>query len=138
MTLKSIQISANVRNYFIALAVLILCASAYRAAAFHLLSVPEIAVVTPRTPTENVSLKEDLADLFTDDAWQLGDCKRLLTSNGALLFQHMRKVSEDQWKLEPLTIIVGRGLSDQSSEAPIRRKFFHSQRRFRYCTKFFL
>ena len=119
MTLKSKMISRNVRNYFTALVVLILCAGAYRATAFYLLRVPDIAVVTPRAPTENVSLKEDLADLFPDDAWQLGDCKRLLTDSGALLFQNMRKISEDQWKLEPLTIIVGRGLAEQSSEAPI-------------------
>lgn len=117
MTLK--LNSRNLRNYLIALGVLIICASAYRVAASFLLYIPEVAVVAPRPPTQNVSLKKNLADLFPADAWQLGDCKRLLTSNGALLFQDWHQVSEDQWKLEPLTIIVGRGLSDEATEAPI-------------------
>ncbi|QEF99981.1 hypothetical protein Mal15_40480 [Stieleria maiorica] len=112
-------VSRNVRNYFIALAVLVSCASAYRIAAIRLLTVPDVARVEPRPPTQRVDLKEDLADVFPEDAWQLGDCKRLLTSNGALLFENWRQISEDQWKLEPLTIVVGRGLSDDAAATPI-------------------
>lgn len=113
------MISRNLRNYLIALAALVVCVSAYSGAAAYLLALPEVTVVKPRPPTKNNSLKEDLADLFPADAWQLGDCKRLLTANGALLFQDWHQVSEDQWKLEPLTIVVGRGLSDESAESPI-------------------
>ncbi|MCS7468007.1 hypothetical protein NZK35_15235 [Stieleria sp. ICT_E10.1] len=112
-------ISRNVRNYLIALTVLSIAAGVYRAAAQRLLTVPDVARVEPRPPTQRVDLKEDLADLFPADAWQLGDCKRLLTSNGALLFENWRQISEDQWKLEPLTIVVGRGLSDDAAATPI-------------------
>nr|WP_143548028.1 hypothetical protein [Rhodopirellula sp. SM50] len=112
-------ISRNVRNYLIALTVLSIAAGLYRAAAQRLLTVPDVARVEPRPPTQRVDLKEDLADLFPADAWQLGDCKRLLTSNGALLFEKWRQISEDQWKLEPLTIVVGRGLSDNAAATPI-------------------
>ncbi|QDV44939.1 hypothetical protein Enr13x_48100 [Stieleria neptunia] len=112
-------ISRNARNYLIALTVLLICAGVYRAAAQRLLTVPDVARVEPRPPTQRVDLKEDLADLFPADAWQLGDCKRLLTSNGALLFENWRQISEDQWKLEPLTIVVGRGLSEDAAATPI-------------------
>lgn len=112
-------ISRNIRNYFVALAVTVVLAGIYQAAETRLLHVPDVVVIAPRPPTDRVELKESLADLFPQDAWQLGDCKRLLTNNGVLLFQDWRQITEDQWKLWPITIVVGRGLSEDASAAPI-------------------
>lgn len=92
----------------------------YDAAAKELLRIPDVDIVTPRPPTQDATAVEDLADLFPADAWQLGQCKRLSTESGTLLFRELRKISESQWKLEPLTIVFGRGLSeDDANNAPI-------------------
>ncbi|MCO8124414.1 hypothetical protein NHH03_21925 [Stieleria sp. TO1_6] len=115
----TLKISRNRRNYLTALCVMTLCAGAYRVAASQLLKVPKVTIVAPRPPTEKPELKQGLADLFPADAWQRGDCKRLLTSNGALLCKELRQISEDRWRLEPLTIVIGRGLSDDDADAPI-------------------
>ncbi|KAA5543798.1 hypothetical protein FYK55_11530 [Roseiconus nitratireducens] len=106
-------------HYLTALLVLSACATVYREAANRLLRAPEVAIVIPRPPTSKAGLKDSLADLFPAGAWQLGDCKRLLTGNGALLFQNWHQTSEDHWKLEPITIVVGRGLESDGSDAPI-------------------
>jgi hypothetical protein len=113
------NVARNLTNYFAALAVLLGCALLYQTAMDYLLRVPDVPVVTPRPPTAKVSFRNSVSDLFSDDAWQLGDCKRLLTENAALLFRDWHQTSEGHWKLEPITIIVGRGLSDTGSEAPI-------------------
>lgn len=111
--------SRNLRNYITALAVLVICAAVYSETEKRLLSVPDVAEVTPRPPTQNVSAIQGLVGLFPEGAWQLGDCKRLLTSQGTLLFKTWQPISEDRWKLEPLTLVIGRGLSTDHSEAPI-------------------
>ena len=113
------MISDNLRNYLLSLATLILCACAYDEAARRLLAIPEFEVVKPKPPTKDESLREELSDLFPEDAWQLADCKRLITSHGTLLFQDWRQISDEQWKLEPLTIVIGRGLAQDDAAAPI-------------------
>ena len=112
-------LSTNVRNYLAALVVLSILASAYRCAENVLLRLPEFEAIVPRPPTKDDALFESVADLFPTDAWQLGDCKRLLTQKSTMLFEHAEQLTTDQWKLKPLTIVVGRGLSDESDPAPI-------------------
>ena len=109
----------NLLNYFLALAVLLFCATVYQAGAEILLKPKKVAAATPRSPTARPELRDSLADLFSEDSWQLEDCKRLLTSNGALLFREWEQTSDDKWFLKPVTVVVGRGLSEESSEAPI-------------------
>ena len=106
-------------HYFTALAALSLGATAYQTAADTFLRPMAVTAVAPRTPTEKPTLKSSLTDLFSEDSWQLGDCKRILTSNGALLFKNWHQTSEGHWKLEPVTIVIGRGLSDNPSDAPV-------------------
>lgn len=60
-----------------------------------------------------------LNDLFADGAWQRGTCKRLQTSDGMLLFQNWKQVSSDQWKLWPMTVVIGRGMSGEANGDPI-------------------
>ncbi|MCC9600352.1 hypothetical protein LOC67_07245 [Stieleria sp. JC731] len=112
-------VSVNMRNYLFALLTLVLCAYGYDEASRRLLTIPDIEVVKPKPPTNDAELRAELADLFPADAWEMGDCKRLITGRGTLLFQNWYQMSEDQWKLEPLTIVIGRGLADDDAAAPI-------------------
>lgn len=109
----------NIANYFAALIVIATFSVIYTSVAQDLLEAPEVVIVSPRPPTENLHLKSSLADLFPEDAWQRGDCSRLLTSSGALLFQEWKQTSEDQWTLHPVTIISGRGMSKDGVDSPI-------------------
>jgi hypothetical protein len=62
---------------------------------------------------------DSLEDLFPDDAWQRGLCKQLQTSEGMLLFQNWKQTSDDQWKLWPLTLVIGRGMSGTHQRDPV-------------------
>lgn len=48
-----------------------------------------------------------LGNLFPPGAWQLGNCKRLQTRDGALLFENWSQIGDDQWKLWPITVVLG-------------------------------
>jgi len=50
---------------------------------------------------------ESLGNLFPPGAWQLGNCKRLQTRDGALLFENWSQIGDDQWKLWPITVVLG-------------------------------
>ena len=60
-----------------------------------------------------------LKDLFPDGSWQRGVCKQLQTSDGMLLFQNWEQTNNDQWKLWPVTVVIGRGLSGVKQIAPV-------------------
>jgi hypothetical protein len=62
---------------------------------------------------------ESLNDLFAESAWQRGPCKRLQTSNGMLLFQNWTQTANDEWKLWPITVILGRGMSGSADQSPV-------------------
>ena len=109
----------NVRHYISALVVLTACALTYHHLAAAVLQPPEVEIVSPRPPTAQPTLNASLADLFPEGAWQLGNCKRVLTRNGALLFKTWHQTSDDYWRLEPITLVVGRGLSEDGSDAPV-------------------
>ncbi|MEO1527297.1 MAG: hypothetical protein AAFX06_17855 [Planctomycetota bacterium] len=109
----------NLLNYLLALSSLVFCATVYQTGAELFLQPERVAAATPRSPTARPELREALADLFPEGAWQLDDCKRLLTSNGALLFREWHQTSDDKWLLRPVTIVMGRGLSEQTEASPI-------------------
>ncbi|MEM6473514.1 MAG: hypothetical protein AAF802_28400, partial [Planctomycetota bacterium] len=110
-------LSPNVRNYFVGLFAVSTCAAIYHFAAHQVLAVPEVQSVTPRPLTQNELPQSDLSDLFSEGAWQCGDCKRLLAGSGTLLFKDLHQISESQWKLKPLTLVIGRGLSEEDRSA---------------------
>lgn len=60
-----------------------------------------------------------LQDLFSEGAWQRGVCKQLQTSSGTLVFQQWEQISEDQWKLWPVTVVIGRGMSAEQNKSPV-------------------
>ncbi|GAG30553.1 unnamed protein product, partial [marine sediment metagenome] len=62
---------------------------------------------------------DSLDDLFAEGAWQRGSCKRLQTSSGMLLFQHWTQTAQDEWKLWPITVVIGRGMSGATDQTPV-------------------
>ncbi len=64
-------------------------------------------------------VNESLKDLFPEGAWQRGGCKQLQTSDGMLLFQNWEQTNNDQWKLWPVTVVLGRGMSGQTDRAAV-------------------
>ncbi len=107
----------NLAHYFFALVVLSSSALMYDAYAKRWLTPPvvETVAVKPRI----IEAEDTNGDLFADGAWQRGLCKRLQTADGELLFQNWEQTSENQWKLWPITLIAGRGMSDRSNPEPI-------------------
>ena len=62
---------------------------------------------------------ELLNDLFAEGTWQRGQCKQLQTSDGMLLFQDWQQIDDDQWKLWPVTVVIGRGMSGVKEGIPV-------------------
>ena len=50
---------------------------------------------------------DTLTSMFGPDSWQRGNCMRLLTRDGVLLFENLKQISDDQWKLWPVTVVIG-------------------------------
>ncbi|MGV3485010.1 MAG: hypothetical protein ACO1RT_11385 [Planctomycetaceae bacterium] len=57
---------------------------------------------------------DTLEALFPADSWQRGNCKRLQTRDGVLLFENWQQMSDDQWKLWPISVVIG-----TSSHSPL-------------------
>lgn len=79
--------------------------------------------VVPKVPiAEGPSIGgngDDLSDLFANGSWQRDTCKRLQTSDGMLLFQNWEQTNDNQWKLWPVTVVIGRGMSGVKQTAPV-------------------
>lgn len=64
--------------------------------------------------TTIVAHNESMTSIYPANAWQLGNCKRLQTRDGALLFENWEQIGDDQWKLWPLSVVLG-----MNSETPL-------------------
>ena len=107
-------------HYVTALGALLIAATAYQLIVTPLLAPPLIAAVPLKQ--ETISAPTDsLAGLFPEDAWQLGVCKRLQTTNGnfMLLFRNWEQTSDDRWKLWPITVVIGRGQNEDALKEPV-------------------
>ena len=107
-----------VRHYSFALITLVIMAGVYQATVDPWLEPPEVQSV-PMAPLPVLRGDDSLADLFPEGAWQRGTCKRLQTSDGVLLFDNWQQTSDDQWKLWPISVVIGRGLSENAKAEPI-------------------
>jgi len=105
------------RQYMIALAVLVALAASYNALVTPLLEPPVIEAIGIGDESA-LEIDQAIVDLFPEGAWQRGLCKQLQTTEGMLLFQSWEQVENDQWRLWPVTVIIGRGLATAESEAP--------------------
>ena len=105
-------------HYVTALVFLSASAVVYQNVVVPMIRAPQvesIALAPPRAMTRSDSLH----DLFPEESWQRASCKQLQTADGMLLFQQWKQINDDQWKLWPITLIIGRGMSGDHSRAPI-------------------
>ena len=99
----------RLKHYATALGFLLVVAAAYQLILTPFLTPRQVATVPVKT--ENVMVPADsLSDIFPEDAWQRGVCKRLQTTGGTfmLLFQNWEQTDDDRWKLWPITVVIGR------------------------------
>ena len=101
-----------------ALLVLVASAASYQAVVTPWLEPPEIEPIGLGSDSV-LEIDASVLSLFPEDAWQRGVCKQLQTADGMLLFQSWEQVENDQWRLWPVTVIVGRGLTSEESRQPI-------------------
>ncbi len=113
----------SVRDYFIGLSFVLVAMGGYQLTAAKWLTPPEIehAPIAVRPLSDNDA---SLADLYPEDAWQRGRAIRLKTQDGMLLFQNWEQNKDDgdggkKWRLWPITMVIGRGLSADDSREPI-------------------
>ena len=105
-------------QYTVALTVFVAAATSYHFVVTPLLEPPMLEVIGVGDDSV-LEMNQSVMDLFPEEAWQRGLCKQLQTADGMLLFQSWEQVENDQWRLWPVTVIIGRGLSGDSTAAPI-------------------
>ncbi|MCM2373214.1 hypothetical protein [Aporhodopirellula aestuarii] len=115
--------AGSFRDYIIGLSLVLVAMGGYQVTAAKWLTPPEIehAPIAVRVLSDN---DESLADLYPEDAWQRGRAIRLKTQDGMLLFQNWEQNKDDRdggkkWRLWPITMVIGRGLSADDSREPI-------------------
>ncbi len=108
----------RLRQYLISFAILSALAVAYQLTVTPMMQPPPVEMVAM---AEDPILKADdsLKDVFPEGSWQLGPCKQLQTAEGMLLFQNWEQTSDEQWKLWPVSVVIGRGMSAKRSQAPV-------------------
>ncbi|KAA1258548.1 hypothetical protein LF1_10680 [Rubripirellula obstinata] len=80
---------------------------------------PPVAESIPIKPAQSLRMDASLTDLFPEGSWQRGSCKVLQTADGMLLFEKWEQTSSDQWKLWPVAVVMGRGMSSKKSSEPL-------------------
>ncbi len=105
-------------HYITALAFLSVLALVYHVLVLAWLRPPDVERVA-LAPAREFKVGDTLADLFPEGAWQREKCKRLQTADGMLLFQNWEQSSPDQWKLWPMTVVIGRGAQNSNNASPV-------------------
>lgn len=80
---------------------------------------PEVQSVAPKSVAAGTTNDEAVADLFAENAWQRGNCKKLQSSTGMLMYSHWERISDVQWKLWPVSVVLGRGLNADPTADPV-------------------
>jgi len=100
----------RVAQYLFALTVLGLACAVYQST-FAIWIQPEPLPEIAMASSPAIRTDDGLNSLFAPDAWQRGNCKRLKTRDFTLLFQNWEQTSGDQWKLWPVSVVLGTGSS---------------------------
>lgn len=110
----------KIRQYLIALTVVLAMAVAYQTLVTPQLHPPEVkwmhAAAMPPLTRFNDSIKGLFPD---DDCWQRNGCTILKTVDGMLLFRDWVDLENNKFRLSPLSIVVGDGLKSGGSTAPV-------------------
>lgn len=105
-------------HYFTSLAIVVGLSVVYQNLLTPWMQPPQIEPV-PLKPSAVMRLNDSMADLFAEGTWQRGSCRQLQTSEATLLFEKWEQTADDQWKLWPITVVIGRGLSGIQDRDPI-------------------
>ena len=79
---------------------------------------PQIQQV-PLAEVSGPSSDKSLHELFPPGSWQRGECRQLQTKDMTLLFRDLEQKTDDQLRLSPVTVIVGRGMSATKDPNPV-------------------
>ncbi|MDA7874344.1 hypothetical protein N9B17_04175 [Rhodopirellula sp.] len=110
----------NIRQYLLALIVVLAMAVAYQTFLTPYLRPPRVKSMPLATMPPLDRFADSIKDLFPDeDCWQRGGCKILKTIDGMLLFEDFVDLKNNKVKLSPLSIVVGGGLKSDGSSTPI-------------------
>ncbi len=75
---------------------------------------------TPRTASFRTDRKQRFAHLFPSDAWEMGPCKVLETSQGTVLFKDYQPYDDGHVEVYPFTMIIrGEKLNEDGAIVPI-------------------
>jgi hypothetical protein len=108
----------HLTHYVTALLFLTACAVVYHNVITPSMQPPAVSSVPPKVVTVGQS-NDALTELFPAGSWQRGTCKQLQSSGGMLLFANWEQISDSQWKLWPVTVVIGRGMSGDESQDPV-------------------
>ncbi len=110
----------KIRQYLIALTVVLAMAVGYQTLVTPQLHPPEVEEMHAATMPPLTRFNESIKGLFPDeDCWQRGGCTILKTVDGMLLFEEWVDLGNNKFRLSPLSIVVGGGLKNGGSTAPI-------------------
>ena len=116
--LFGVGIMHKVVHYASSLVFLIAVCFVYHVVSKQWLTRPKITQVRVDSKKSGAN-KESISDIFPAGSWQLGECKQLQTDGGILLFQNWDQISDDEWKLWPVTLVIGRGMSGELDPEPV-------------------
>lgn len=108
----------RLKHYLTALSLLTAMAVVYQNTFVPLIR-PESHESIPMKPAQSLRVDASLTDLFPAGSWQRGSCKVLQTADGMLLFENWEQTSGDQWKLWPVAVVMGRGMSSKEAAEPM-------------------
>lgn len=109
-----------VRDYLIALAIVLCSAVSYRIVAVPLIE-PEVGNLAEVHAGMQELVGPDLAHVFPADSWQMNNPKYLRADWGWVLFQESQHDSPDRWKVSPVSVVMiqKNAGNDGSSTDPI-------------------
>lgn len=114
----NIPLGFRIRHTLTAFLVVVVAYLVYDMTVVRILTPPTVEAM-PLKMVAALRKTASLSDLFPADAWQNGSCKRFQTPNAMLLFENWEQRGNDAWKVWPVTIIFGRGMSSDASGPPI-------------------
>ena len=110
----------KIRQYLIALTVVLAMAVAYQTLVTPQLHPPKVKWMHAATMPPLTRFNDSIKGLFPDeDCWQRSGCTILKTVDGMLLFRDWVDLDNNKFRLSPLSIVVGGGLKSGQSSAPI-------------------
>ncbi len=112
-----------VKQYLISLGLVLLALLVYRATVVPLIEPSHRQKPQPIVYHADQKTSQWWQRHFPADSWQQGQPKVLQTPRGILLFKNFTQLGADQWRLEPLTMIIPQSNKKTDSQAEGEQAF---------------